>query len=128
MIAAAASPSLGPSQPSRVGNLYMRTVMLAVMLTGVFAMGGCSFLNAGGAAKTRWANIEKQRAMKANPELAGQQICKSVPITGSNLPQRVCSTQAEWDAAEQLALQDAENFNRQMRDGNAEPGRDGVER
>jgi hypothetical protein len=64
----------------------MRAVMLAVMLTGVFAMGGCSFLNAGGAAKTRWANIEKQRAMKANPELAGQQICKSVPITGSNLP------------------------------------------
>ena len=33
------------------------------------------------------------------------------------MPTRVCSTQAEWEAREELDRQGSEDFNRQMRNG-----------
>lgn len=106
----------------------MRIVITCLLLAGAVSVGGCGFLKPGGSAETRWANLEKTRAAKANPQAGQEQICRSLKVTGSNLPQRVCSTQAEWDAADAQARTDAETFNREMRSGNGEPGRDGVQR
>ena len=102
----------------------MRTVTLAVALTGALTTSACSFMNPSGSAATRWDNIDKARAMKANPELAAAQICRSIKVTGSNLPTRVCSTQAEWDAQEELDRQASEEMNSRMRDGSRTPGVD----
>jgi hypothetical protein len=37
--------------------------------------------------------------------------------TGSNFPQKVCSTQAEWDEFDKLAEQAAEDFDAGRRSG-----------
>jgi len=103
----------------------MRAGSVALVLAGALSASACSFLNPSGSAASRWANLEKTRAMKADPQLAAKQVCKSMKITGSNLPTRVCSTQAEWDAREELERQAAEDFNTRMRDGNVAPGTDG---
>lgn len=108
----------------------MRAVSIAVVLAGAVSASGCGILNASGSAATRWAAIERARAEKANPSMGADaaRICKTMPVTGSTLPKRVCSTQAEWDAADAQNRAAAEDFNREMRSGNPEPGRDGVQR
>lgn len=98
------------------------------MLAGALSVTACGFMNAGGSAASRWARLEEARLAKANPSPDGAQICRTMRATGTNVPQRVCSTQAEWDATDAQNRADAENFSREMRSGNHEPGRDGVER
>ena len=108
----------------------MRAIKLTIMLAGAVSASGCGILNASGSAATRWAAIDRARAEKANPSMSADaaKICKTMPVTGSTLPKRVCSTQAEWDAADAQNRAAAEDFNREMRSGNAEPGRDGIQR
>ncbi len=108
----------------------MRAVSLAVMLAAVFSMTGCGLLNASGSAATRWAALDKARAEKANPTTSADasRVCRTMNATGSNVPKRVCSTQTEWDATDAQNRADTEDLNREMRSGNAEPGRDGTQR
>jgi hypothetical protein len=101
----------------------MRFVAIAATLAGALSLGACSFLNPSGSAATRWANLEKSRAAKADPAASGQQVCRSIKPTGSNVPQRVCSTQAEWEAVDAQALENAEDFSRDIRAGASAPGR-----
>ncbi len=49
---------------------------------------------------------------------ASGQICKRVTATGSNMPQRVCATAAEWDAREQAGRKNYENLRRDAQAGN----------
>jgi hypothetical protein len=44
-----------------------------------------------------------------------QKICKNVPVTGSNMPRRVCSTRAEWDAYAKKGREGVEQFDNDMR-------------
>lgn len=97
----------------------MRIVGLAAMLAATLSLGACSFLNPGGSAAARWANLEKARAAKANPAPAGSQVCRSIKPTGSNVPQRVCSTQAEWDVVDAQARENAEEFSDDVRSSGA---------
>lgn len=107
----------------------MRILPFAAALAAALALGACGgFMTAGGAAAKRWAALEKARIAKANADPNDPQVCRTTTVTGSVVPQRICSTQAEWDATDAMARADAEAFNREMRSGNAEPGRDGMQR
>ena len=106
----------------------MRILPIAAAVAATLALGGCGgFVTAGGAAAKRWAALEKARVARANADPSVPQVCRAVTVTGSVVPQRICSTQAEWDATDAMARADAEAFNREMRSGNAEPGRDGMQ-
>lgn len=85
---------------------------------------GCSnFLNPGGAAAARWAALEKSRAANVAGVSDAEKICKVMPVTGSNMPKKVCSTQAEWDTAQKEQREAAEQFNADLRNnsGNVLP-------
>jgi hypothetical protein len=41
-----------------------------------------------------------------------KKICKRTPVMGSNMPQRVCSTQAEWDVYDKAGQKTVEDFDR----------------
>jgi len=45
---------------------------------------------------------------------AGEKICKKETVIGSNMPQRTCLTQAEWDARERAGLKDVDDFKRRQ--------------
>lgn len=97
----------------------MRSVVMAAV--GLAVLGGCAgLLKPSGSAATRWAALEKSRAEKANASLAGEQICKNMPVMGSNFPKKVCSTQAEWDEFDAQMRQSANDFDNQRRTGNVE--------
>ena len=90
---------------------------VSMVLAG-FLLGGCAgFLTPSGGAATRWAALEKSRAAKASG-VEESQICKTMSVMGSNFPQRVCSTQAEWDQFDAEQRQVADEFDRQRRAGN----------
>jgi hypothetical protein len=103
----------------------MRLFVHATALAGFISLCGCHFLTPSGGAAERWANIENARAAKANPK--ADRICKSMTPIGSIMPQRVCSTQAEWDAFDAETGKTADTFNDLRRSGATEPGREGVQ-
>lgn len=98
----------------------MRYVFIG--LSGAVLLGGCaSLLTASGSAADRWERLEKSRAAKQVADAGGdRQICKSMTVMGSNFPQRVCSTQAEWDAFNEQVRQSADDFDAQRRAGNTQ--------
>ena len=98
---------------------------LAVAMGGIVLLAGCSnFLTPGGAAAARWSALEKSRAEKVAGLTDADRICKVMPVTGSNMPKKVCSTQAEWDTIEKQQRDAAERFNADLRNnaGNISPG------
>jgi hypothetical protein len=100
---------------------------LAIVLAATLSVAGCGLLNASGGAATRWAAIDKGRLEKTSGAASADagRICKNMKATGSNVPQRVCSTQAEWDAADAQNRADAEDLTREMRSGSSTFGRTG---
>jgi hypothetical protein len=93
---------------------------LALLAAGVIIMlGGCAnFLVASGPAADRWAALEKARAAKQYAAASGQgQICKTMPVMGSNMPQKVCSTQEEWDEFDRQTRESVEAFDKDRRQG-----------
>lgn len=93
---------------------------VAIGLAGVFLLSGCGgFLTPSGGAATRWAALEKSRAAKANGAEAGK-ICKTMSVMGSNFPQKVCSTQAEWDAFNEQQRKTVDEFDAGRRAGNTD--------
>jgi hypothetical protein len=108
----------------------MRLVALAATVVGFALLGGCGgFLNASGGAATRWAAIEDAREAKAiaaaDPTASVGKICKSMTATGTIMPQRVCSTQAEWDAFDAETGKSADIFNQLRNSGTVEPATEG---
>ena len=96
----------------------MRLMLLAA--AGVAILGACaSLVTPAGSAATRWAALEKSRAAKAASGNADK-ICKNMTVMGSNFPQRVCSTQAEWDQFNEQTRQSAEEFDAGRRAGNTD--------
>lgn len=105
----------------------MRRIAIALLAVGAgtATLGGCSnFLTASGSAATRWAALEKSRAAKAAGGDAGK-ICKTMPVMGSNFPQKVCSAQAEWDAFDDETRQSVDDFDNQRRSGNTDSAFEG---
>lgn len=49
-----------------------------------------------------------------------KKICKSMPVMGSNFPERVCSTQAEWDAFNKKGQESVDSFDNDRRSGNTQ--------
>ncbi len=98
----------------------MRYVGITIVsaIVGSVSLTGCTTLiTPSGSAATRWAALDKSRAAKARG-LADTRICKSMKTTGSNFPQKVCSTQAQWDAFAEEARKSAEEFGTGRRAGN----------
>jgi hypothetical protein len=48
---------------------------------------------------------------------ADKKVCRSMPVTGSLAPKRVCSTQAEWTAFDKNAKENSDRFDEQRRSG-----------
>lgn len=97
----------------------MRLVVIAML--GAVGLGGCAgLLTPSGSAATRWAALEKSRAEKAAGGPSADLICKNMPVMGSNFPQRVCSTQAEWDQFDEETRQSVDSFDEQRRAGNVQ--------
>lgn len=93
---------------------------LAVVTAAVAMLSGCSSLmTPGGAAAKRWAALEETRAAKAAGADAGQ-VCKTMKVMGSNFPQKVCSTQAEWDAFDKAAHESVDAYDQQRKAGNTQ--------
>jgi hypothetical protein len=57
----------------------------------------------------------------AGPELASAEaspkVCRTMKQTGSNVPQKVCNTQTEWDAFDKQGREETEQMGRNMRSG-----------
>jgi len=93
---------------------------LVTALTGVVVLSGCtSLLTPSGNAAARWAALENSRAAKA-AGVESNKICKTMPVMGSNFPQKVCSTQDEWDQFNAEQRQTADDFDRARRTGNTD--------
>jgi hypothetical protein len=56
----------------------------------------------------------------ASAEPGEKQICKSMPVMGSNFPKRVCSTAAEWKKFDEETYKSVEDFDRDRRGGIAQ--------
>jgi len=94
----------------------MRIAFIAIALAAPLLLSGCSnFLNPGGAAAARWTALEKTRAARVAGLTDADRICKVMPVTGSNMPKKICSTQAEWETAERQQRDAAEQFNADLR-------------
>ena len=52
-------------------------------------------------------------------EVQGEKICKRLTITGSNMPQTQCRSEAEWAAVEKKGRKDVEEIERQLSETNA---------
>ena len=65
-------------------------------------------------AAARPADPAVQTASATSPE---KKICKSMPVTGSMNPKRVCSTQAEWDAFDKTAKEVSDKYDEQRKQG-----------
>ncbi len=50
--------------------------------------------------------------------VSGEQTCKSITLTGTNMPQTICHTEQEWAAIERKGRRDVEEIDRQLRDAN----------
>lgn len=70
----------------------------------------------GGAAKPAAIMAPAPVAPVQASEIAAKpkKICKRLKATGSNVPQRVCSTKEEWDELERRALAEQEETKRMM--------------
>ena len=44
----------------------------------------------------------------------GDKVCKRMTLTGSNMPQTQCRTEAEWAAVEKKGRKDVEEIERQL--------------
>ena len=64
-------------------------------------------------------NLEKARAAKAVGAQSNQ-ICKTMSVMGSNFPQKVCSTQDEWDQFNEEQRQSVDLFDSARRAGNTD--------
>lgn len=93
---------------------------VAIALAGLVAVSGCTLITPSGSAATRWAALEKSRAAKAAGGGADARICKTMSVMGSNFPQKVCSTQAEWDAFDEETRASADEFTTGRRSGNTD--------
>lgn len=89
---------------------------IAIAAGSLVLLGGCSnFLNPGGAAAARWAALDKSRAAKLAGDTNAEKICKTMPVTGSNMPKKICSTQAEWELVEREQRDASEKFQSDLR-------------
>jgi len=52
----------------------------------------------------------------------GEKICKRVTLTGTNMPQTQCRTEAEWGAVEKKGRKDVEEIERALSEANATTG------
>lgn len=98
----------------------MRHIAIAMSgaMSGVIALSGCTgLLTPSGSAAARWERLEQARAEKA-AGIDSSKVCKNMTVMGSNFPQRVCSTQAEWDAFDKEQRQSADDFDAARRAGN----------
>lgn len=96
---------------------------IAAIIVSAALLGSCgNFLNAGGAAAARWAALDQARANKLSDGSDAEKICKTMPVTGSTMPKRVCSTQAEWEAVQQQQREASERFNADVRNNSTNVG------
>jgi hypothetical protein len=58
-------------------------------------------------------------APKEMAAAGGEQICKSITLTGTNVPQTMCHTEEEWAAIEKKGRRDVEEIERQLSEANA---------
>lgn len=91
---------------------------IAIAMSGVVVLSGCAgLLTPSGSAAARWERLEQARAEKA-AGMDSRKICKNMSVMGSNFPQRVCSTQEEWDAFNKQTRESADEFDAARRAGN----------
>lgn len=100
----------------------MRFAAIGVALVGSISLSACTFLNPGGAAAARWAALERSREAKLAGVTNADRVCKVMPVTGSTMPKKICSTQAEWDVAEKEQRDAAEKFNSELRNNTGNVG------
>lgn len=69
----------------------------------------------GAAVLTLAACASQPEAAGAGAQLAAgdKQICKRLTPMGSNMPQRVCASEAEWDAREKAGRREYDNLRRE---------------
>ncbi len=92
--------------------------LVAIAIFGVVMLGGCAgLLTPSGTAATRWAALEKSRAAKATG-VQEEKTCRTMSVMGSNFPQKVCSTKAEWQQFDEQQRAAADEIDRQRRTGN----------
>lgn len=104
----------------------MRIAIIAAGLAGPLLLSGCSnFLNPGGAAAARWAAVEQARAAKVAGVSNADKVCKVMPVTGSTMPKKICSTQAEWEVVERQQREASEQFNSDLRNNSGNVGSSG---
>ncbi|HEX5006352.1 MAG TPA: hypothetical protein VFV70_04520 [Hyphomonadaceae bacterium] len=58
-------------------------------------------------------------ASKETAAASNEQICKSITLTGTNVPQTMCHTAREWAAIEKKGRRDVEEIDRQLSEANA---------
>jgi hypothetical protein len=100
----------------------MRFCVTIAVAGVVTALGGCAnFLVPSGPAAERWDALEKARAAKQYAVVSGEEpICKNMPVMGSNIPQKVCSTPAEWDEFDRQARESVDVFDKDRKQGNTQ--------
>jgi hypothetical protein len=103
-----------PEKPGRSGEDFMRFV--AVAMVAVLLSSGCAnLLTPSTNAAARWAAQAKAREAREGGRLKlvsnpnDKKLCKEMPVIGSNMRKRVCSSESEWesyDTAERLKTED----------------------
>ena len=75
---------------------------------------GCSSLPA--STSVAGAGAAQQLADASGEE----KICKNMRVMGSNMPKRVCSTQAEWDAFDKETRASVDAYDNDRKQGNTQ--------
>ena len=94
----------------------------AIVIAACVVTGGCGhFLTPSGSAANRWAALEVARNARQQAAVSGDgQICKSMPVMGSNMPKKVCSTKEEWDEFDQQMHESVDAFDKDRKQGNTQ--------
>jgi hypothetical protein len=94
---------------------------IVAVTAAIVMLSGCSSLmTASGSAAKRWAALDEARAAKANAATGSGKICKDVKVMGSNFPQKVCSTQEEWDVFDKQTRESVDVYDQQRKQGNTQ--------
>ena len=70
-------------------------------LIALTALSSALILSVPAAAKTE-GQSDNQQAPAAKPATPEKRICKRIPVSGSNIVERVCLTKEDWKKVEEL--------------------------
>ena len=84
----------------------------AACLLALLMLGGCGHFLEPSAHHVSYLEQMKQLAVSAHDK---NKVCKRMTVTGSNMPQRVCSTPEEWAAYDKKNLEDSAVIDQERR-------------